>query len=115
MKFAISSRDKALWAHMDPRFGRAEFYVVTDTELETYAFLINEPKYDDKSAGTKAAKLLKQQGVCKVISGEFGEKAKIALQEYGITPHVYSGELQTVKDILDSYRDIWKQDDAEQA
>ncbi len=110
MKFAISARDKALWAHMDPRFGRCEFYVITDTELETYAFLINESKYDEKSAGTRSALLLKNQGVKKIISGEFGEKAKIALQELGIISHVYKGELQTVKDILDKYRKIWKED-----
>ncbi len=112
MKFAISSRDKALWASMDARFGRAEFFVITDTSLETYAFVINEPKYDDKSAGQKAAILLKEQGVEKVISGEFGDKAKMALKELGIMPYVYKGEKKSVKDILDEYGLIWKKEDS---
>ena len=42
MKIALTAREKNIDTEMDPRFGRAPFFVVYDTEWGSYSFIDNE-------------------------------------------------------------------------
>jgi len=71
-------------APIDPRFGRAEAFVLTDLEGSTPTRVGNDSGEAAHGAGTGAASTLAQQGVTDVVSGRFGPKAASALEALGI-------------------------------
>lgn len=77
--------DAGLDSTMDPRFGRAPWFVVVDMKSgQVVDALINGSAAAAHGAGTGAAALMAQRGVDAVIAGRFGPKAHQALQALGI-------------------------------
>ena len=69
-----------LSAVMDGRFGRAEQFLVIDSETGEVLRALDNPAINDAhGAGTGAAALMKKEGIEAVISGRFGPKAFAAL------------------------------------
>ena len=80
-----AAADAGLSASMDPRFGRAPFFVVVDTESgQVSATLPNTAASAAHGAGTGAAQMMAQNQVNAVVAGRFGPKAQQALQALGI-------------------------------
>ena len=70
---------------MDPRFGRAPFFLLVDFQKrEIVEILKNEAADDAHGAGTGAAALMSEKSVDAVISCRFGPKAHQALTRLGI-------------------------------
>lgn len=72
--------DLGLTAELDPRFGRAPFFLVVDTGRgEVVQTLVNEAAEAAHGAGTGAAALMAKHEVGGVVAGRFGPKAHQAL------------------------------------
>ncbi|RLB61982.1 MAG: dinitrogenase iron-molybdenum cofactor biosynthesis protein [Deltaproteobacteria bacterium] len=69
-----------LSAPMDGRFGRAEQFLIVDSETGEVLRALENPAINDAhGAGTGAAALMKKEGIEAVVSGRFGPKAFEAL------------------------------------
>jgi predicted Fe-Mo cluster-binding NifX family protein len=79
-------RDReSLHSVMDHRFGRAEAFLIVDSETgELIEIIDNASANASHGAGTSSANIMRSAGVETVISGRFGPKALDALQALGI-------------------------------
>lgn len=84
MKTVITSEGDTVNAPFDKRFGRAEWFCVYDEETSNVTFISNENVNAGNGAGTKSAEKMVELGVKKVISGDFGPKAKDLLEKFDV-------------------------------
>jgi predicted Fe-Mo cluster-binding NifX family protein len=81
MKIAIASQGRDLDSQVDPRFGRAKFFVVVDTEQEGFSARDNSQNLGAaQGAGIQAGKNVVDLGVEALIAGHLGPKAWATLQ-----------------------------------
>jgi predicted Fe-Mo cluster-binding NifX family protein len=84
MKIVITSKKNSIDSEMDLRFGRAAWLAVLNTEDGSVEFVENDGASAQSGAGPKVAEKVANLGAAKVFSGDFGPKAKAALQSMGI-------------------------------
>ena len=76
MKIAISSRGLTPASEVDPRFGRAAYILILDTETSDVEVLDNSTNVNAfKGAGIQAAALLSEKGADVLLTGYCGPKA----------------------------------------
>jgi predicted Fe-Mo cluster-binding NifX family protein len=76
MRIAVASEGKELSSKVDPRFGRAKYIVIHDTEQTKLEILDNqEISQLSGGAGVKAAEAVVGKKVDYVVSQNFGPKA----------------------------------------
>jgi len=103
MKVAITSQDRDMNSQVDPRFGRAEFFVVVDTESDDVFVHDNSQNVDAlHGAGTQAAQTVAELGAEAVVTGNIGPKAHAALQAGGVK--IYVGATGTVAEALQKFK-----------
>jgi len=99
MKVAVTSKGVTLDAEVDLRFGRAEQFIVFDTETEKYQVVSNSQNLNAaKGAGIQAAETLSRLDVECLISGHCGPNAYRTLNAAGI--RIYTGASGKVSDML---------------
>ncbi len=85
MKIAISSRGPELASEVDPRFGRASYILVIDTETSEFEALDNSANVNAfKGAGIQAATMVSDKGAEVLMTGYCGPKAFQVLEAAGI-------------------------------
>ena len=85
MRVLISASGPDLNSPVDPRFGRAPYYIVVESENpEDFRSFPNPQAQAPSGAGIAAAQMVIQEGVQAVISGAFGPNAQAVLQSAGI-------------------------------
>lgn len=103
MILGIASAGKDLNSEIDDRFGRAEYFIIYNTEEDKFKVVENISKDDVSGAGQKAVKILYDEGVEAVVAPELGPKAKVAIKEFEIK--VYKkAENKTINDAIKSFR-----------
>ncbi|MBU4276479.1 MAG: NifB/NifX family molybdenum-iron cluster-binding protein [Proteobacteria bacterium] len=100
-KIAVSSQGDTLESQVDPRFGRAAYFVVRDDGGNVFAVDNTAARQMSSGAGIQAAEALAKAGVSKVLSGMVGPKAMNALRAAGI--EVIEGAQGRVADALAAY------------
>jgi predicted Fe-Mo cluster-binding NifX family protein len=100
MKIAVTSLENNKDSKMDPRFGRGAFFAVYDSETKEFGFYENEAKDASGGAGPKAAEQIVNLGVNKLLSSDFGPKAKSALESMGVEMQLYMDKDKSVEQIL---------------
>ncbi len=81
---SVQSKD-GLQSQIDPRFGRAEAFLIVELETEEiFAQFFNDAASAAHGAGTAAAVAMKSNDVDAVISGRFGPKAFQSLEAFNI-------------------------------
>jgi len=76
MKIAITSHGENLWAPVDSRFGRADYFVLYDQDTDTWDYLINKQNLQAAhGAGIQAGQALVKSGAKVLITGHVGPKA----------------------------------------
>lgn len=88
MKVAISATQADLNAKMDPRFGRAQYFVIYDTDTGQYETIENPNIMAAGGAGIQSAQMIISSGANAVISGSFGPNASMTLQSAGVSMYV---------------------------
>jgi len=102
MKIAITSQGQDLTSQVDPRFGRAKYFVVVDTETNEISSHDNSQNLNAaRGAGIQAGKTVTNLGVEAVITGNVGPKAFATLNAGGIK--VYIGVTGLVKDAIEKF------------
>ncbi len=103
MKIAITSKGPGLNDPVDPRFGRAAFVIVIDSETMDYKALDNSSNVNAfKGAGIQAATMIHDQGAEVLLTGYCGPKAFQTLQAAGIK--VVSDVSGTVAEALETFK-----------
>jgi len=104
MKTLISSTGNNLNSSFDLRFGRAAWFCLLNEETGETRFYENENKEASHGAGTKTVEKVVELGVSKVISGDFGPKAKELLEKFNIQMVLLSDDSKSIADIADSIK-----------
>ena len=103
MKVAVSSQGKDLTSAVDPRFGRAQYFVVVDTDTGDFTVQNNEQNVNAvQGAGIQAGKNVADSGAQALISGNVGPNAFATLNAAGI--EVYVKASGTVQDAVDALK-----------
>lgn len=99
MKIAISSQGPNLTDRVDPRFGRAAYFIVYDLDNDAFTALPNSQNAGaGQGAGIQTAQLIARQGVGLVVSGNMGPKAFEALRATNI--RMVAWDAGTVEDAV---------------
>lgn len=102
MKIAITSTGPELSNELDPRFGRCAFFLIIDTENDSFEAFDNENLSAAGGAGPGAANFVSKKGVSAVVSGNFGPNASMVLKELGI--ETYTSKAQSVQSALEAFK-----------
>lgn len=85
MRIAISSEGNELDSNLDPRFGRAAYFIILDAETMDFEVVENNKNFNlPGGAGIQAGKTVADQHVDALITGHCGPKAFKVLQNAGI-------------------------------
>ena len=85
MKILITAKGKQISDEVDPRFGRAKFFVLVDTDTNEVTAHDNSQNLNAaQGAGIQAAQSVTQLGAEAVISGNVGPNAFQTLNADGI-------------------------------
>jgi predicted Fe-Mo cluster-binding NifX family protein len=103
MKVAVTSQGSDMSSDVDPRFGRAKFFIAIDTDTGEFAAHDNTQNLNAvQGAGIQAAKTIADLGVRVVITGNIGPKAFTALQAGNVKAYV--GATGSVSDALEQFK-----------
>jgi len=103
MKIAITASGASLEAAFNPRFGRADNFVIYDTETHEVSTVSNIQNLNAaQGAGIQAAQNVADAGVQAVVSGHFGPKAFRTLEAAEI--QMFTCEAKTVDEALMAFR-----------
>ncbi|WP_372932160.1 NifB/NifX family molybdenum-iron cluster-binding protein [Mariniphaga sediminis] len=101
MKLVITSVGNSLKSKFDLRFGRTAWLCLYDTETKNVEFMENENMNINGGAGTRMAEKVAELGAERVISGDFGPKAKTLLEKLKIQMIIMDEGTCTVGDIIE--------------
>jgi predicted Fe-Mo cluster-binding NifX family protein len=102
MKIAVSASGQDLSSQIDPRFGRAPYFLIIDTETMEFQVLDNrETMGFSHGAGPQAVQRIAQFKPRVLLTGNCGPNAFRALQAAGI--EVVVNVSGTVKEALQRY------------
>lgn len=100
MKTVITAADNSMNARFDLRFGRAAWFCIYDESSGKASFVRNDNVNAQGGAGTKSVEKMVELKVTKVISGDFGPKAKDLLERFNIQMVILDDGDLRIKDII---------------
>ena len=103
MRIAISADGKELDSNLEPRFGRAAYFIILDAETMDFEAVENTQNFNlPQGAGIQAGKTIADQHVDALITGHCGPKAFRVLQSAGIK--IVTGAGGKVGEAVDQFR-----------
>jgi predicted Fe-Mo cluster-binding NifX family protein len=101
MIIAVSSTDGDHKSEFNPRFGRASFFVLYDTDSNIWKKVQNPARNARGGSGVQVVQVLAEQDVGVVISGRYGPNAITAIQQAGML--AYRGDEGTPAELVAKY------------
>ncbi len=103
MLIAVTALENSLQSEIDPRFGRAAYYMIINTETDEVTIHNNSDGISaSNGAGTGAAQTMSEYGVKALYTGSVGPKAAEVLGTANI-PY-YENTTGTVQNLLDQLK-----------
>jgi predicted Fe-Mo cluster-binding NifX family protein len=103
MKIAVTSQGQNSNSPVDPRFGRAKFFVIVDTETGKSRAVDNAQNLQAaQGAGIQAGRNVVGLEVAAILTGHVGPKAFATLQAGGV--QVYTGASGTVAEAVEGFQ-----------
>jgi predicted Fe-Mo cluster-binding NifX family protein len=104
MKIVISSNGPGLDSTVDPRFGRAAFLLIINSDNGELVESIDNSAGQDaaQGAGIRAAGLVAEKGVQAILTGRLGPKAMAVVEKTNIK--VVDDVSGTVRNAIDTFR-----------
>jgi len=102
MKIAVTSNGKNPNSQVDPRFGRAAYFIIVDTETMDFDTVENESVAAGGGAGITSAKLVTDAGAEAVLTGNCGPNAERTLTAGGVK--LYTGLTGTVAEAVELFK-----------
>ncbi|XOB41088.1 MAG: NifB/NifX family molybdenum-iron cluster-binding protein [Candidatus Nealsonbacteria bacterium] len=103
MKICISATGNNLDTPLDPRFGRAVYFLIVDDKGELIKVIKNTGVQAMRGAGVTAAEIVAKEKVKVVITGNIGPNASLALSSSGIKVFL-SSPAMSVRDAVTEYQ-----------
>jgi len=104
MKIAVTSQGKDLDSQVDPRFGRAAYIIIVDSETMNFEVLDNKENINAlKGAGIQAASNISNKGAEVLLTGFCGPNAFKTLQAAGVK--IANDASGTVRDAVKNFID----------
>ena len=104
MKVAVTSQGPDMASELDPRFGRAKFFILVDTETGEFTTHDNTQNLNAvQGAGIQAAQNVVNLGAAAVITGNVGPKAFTTLQAGDVS--IYINAAGSVRDAVEQFKD----------
>ncbi len=103
MKLAVASQGPGPDSPVDPRFGRARYFVVLDTSSGAWTSADNTTNQESPhGAGIQAGRTVAELGVQAVLAGgQVGPKALATLQAGNVA--IYTGATGTVAEAVEQF------------
>ena len=101
MKIIISATSNTIEQPFSPRFGRADYFILIDTETRAWEALANPAASARGGAGPQAVQFIAETGAEAVISGRYGPSAFAAIEAAGLK--AYIAKSGTVSEVLDQF------------
>ena len=101
MKIAITSTGETLDSQVDPRFGRAAWFIVADSDSMEFEAVANDNVSAAGGAGISSAKVVIDTGTQAVLTGNCGPNAHRTLTAGGVK--VYTGAAGTAKEAIEKF------------
>jgi len=103
MKVAVSSTGKDLASTVDPRFGRAAYFLIIETDSRAIVEVIDnlESQNAAHGAGINAASRIAESGARAILTGQVGPKAAAVCDKAGIA--IINNMEGTVQEAIDTY------------
>ncbi|RKY08914.1 MAG: dinitrogenase iron-molybdenum cofactor biosynthesis protein [Planctomycetota bacterium] len=101
MKIAITSTGETLDSPVDPRFGRAAWFIIVDSDSMEFEAIANDNVGAAGGAGISSAKVVIDAGAEAVLTGNCGPNAHRSLAAGGVK--VYTGAAGTVKEAVEKF------------
>ncbi len=102
MKIAVTSKGQSLSSDTDPRFGRAPFIIIVDTETMDFEAVDNSSNVNAfKGAGIQAATMVADKGAEVLLTGYCGPNAFKTVSAAGLK--VVNDITGTVKDVVTQF------------
>lgn len=102
MKICITSEGNNLDANVDQRFGRCAYFIIYDTEKDTFEAMPNKNISGMGGVGIQNATMMTEKGVEVILTGNIGPNASRVLSEAGIK--VITGISGKVKDVIENFK-----------
>ncbi len=103
MRVAVTSTGKELESDIDPRFGRAAYFVIVNPDTMEFEAVENTQNFNlPQGAGIQAGKTIIDNHVDVLISGHCGPKAHKVLQAGGVK--IMTGARGRVADAILQYK-----------
>lgn len=103
MIIVISSQKPEPDSPVDPRFGRAQYFVTLDTDSQKWDSYPNPAVRQSGGAGVAAAQFVIDKKVDVVLSGDFGPNASRALNGANIQMAMFTPEVDTVQSAVELF------------
>jgi predicted Fe-Mo cluster-binding NifX family protein len=102
MKVAVTAVGESVDVQVDPRFGRAGWFVVVETETMAFEAIENGNGAAAGGAGVSAAKVVIDAGVAAVLTGNCGPNAERTLRAANVK--LYTGVKGTVAAVVEQLK-----------
>ena len=103
MKIALTATGKEIFSDIDPRFGRAQLFLIVDSDTMRVKVVENKQNFDlPQGAGIQAAQTIASHKIDVLITGNCGPKAFKVLEAAGIK--LVIGAKGRVDDVIDRYK-----------
>jgi predicted Fe-Mo cluster-binding NifX family protein len=101
MKIIITASSDKIDQPFNPRFGRAEYFILMDSKTHEAQAFANPATKARGGAGPQAVQFITSHKPEVVISGRFGPKAFSALEAAGIKAYIANSG--TVSEVMDQF------------
>ena len=102
MKLCITSQGDNLESQIDTRFGRAQYFIIADSETLEFEAIKN-PNIDGMGGvGVQSGQLMSEKNVKAVLTGNVGPNAFKTLEAAKI--EIVTGISGTVKEVIEKYK-----------
>lgn len=106
MKVAITASGENLDSPVDRVFGRARYFVITDSERINVEVLENSQNVNAaQGAGIQAARQIADKSVDVLLTGNVGPNAFRSLEAVSIRVYQFESDILTVQDALTAWKD----------
>jgi predicted Fe-Mo cluster-binding NifX family protein len=102
MKICISSTGNSDVSTLDPRFGRAAYFIIADTESNEIDSVENTAAVTGGGAGVTSGQFIVERDVKAIITGNVGPNAMSVLEVANI--EIYKGIIASVKDNIEKFK-----------
>lgn len=103
MKLVITTTSPMVDAQIDPRFGRAAYFVIIDPDTLAWQAVPNPGINASGGAGVQAAQFAADLNCDAVVSGDFGPNAYNTLKAAGV--HIYLlGSCRTPQEVIQQFK-----------